>query len=182
MNFSARSRYFLYQEDNFLLKNRQIDVVHFSTYALDFNRSISLGIQYRFRDGFDNGNDELRLTQQFNFKKRAYVVRYGHRFRLEQRIFSNLTIIRYRYRFALDFPLNGEKLDIGEGYFIGSMEALLSQSSKLKPELDHRTTINFGWLLTEQLKLQLGLEYRFEAWNIETEQRLFILTSAILNI
>jgi hypothetical protein len=62
------------------------------------------------------------------------------------------------------------------------MEALLSQSSKLKPELDHRTTVNFGWLLTEQLKLQLGLEYRFEAWNIETEQRLFILTSAILNI
>lgn len=182
INFSARSRYFLYQEDNFFLKNRQIDVVHFSTYALDFNRSLSVGIQYRFRDGFDNGNDELRLTQQFNFKKRAYVVRFGHRLRLEQRIFSNLTILRYRYRFALDFPLNGEKLDIGEGYFIGSMEALLSQSSKLKPELDHRTTVNFGWLLTEQLKLQLGLEYRFEAWNIDTEQRLFILTSAILNI
>ena len=182
MNFAVRSRYYVFQNEDLFFKNRQIDLVHFSTYNIDFNHSISFGIQYRFREIFDDFSNELRLSQQFNYKKKSYVIRFGHRVRLEQRLFNNLTIIRYRYRFALDFPLNGEKLDVGEVYFIGAMEALLSQSSKLKPELDHRTTLHLGWLLSQQLKLQIGAEYRFEAFNIETEQRLFILTSAILNI
>jgi hypothetical protein len=182
IHFATRTRYYIFQRDDFHFKNRQIDFVHFSTLALNYNHSLSFGIQYRFREDFDDGNNELRLTQQFNYTKRNYAVRFGHRARLEQRILDDLTIIRYRYRFALDFPFNGEKLDIGEGYFVGSMEALLSQSTRLKPELDHRTTVLVGWLLSTKLRLQAGLEYRFEAFNVKTQQSLFILTSAILNI
>lgn len=182
VNFSTRSRYFLYKDSEFTFKNRQIDIVHFSTYNLAYNKSLSLGIQYRFRESFDGGSNELRITQQYNYIKKRLALRYGHRFRFEQRILENITILRSRYRFALDFPLNGEKLDVGEGYLVASTEALLSLSKRTSPEIDHRATAQIGWLMNDSLKFQAGLEYRFEAFNIATEQRLFILTSAILKL
>jgi outer membrane receptor for ferrienterochelin and colicin len=182
MNFASRSRYYLYQNSDTNLKKRQLDFVHFSTLKLDYNHSLSFGVQYRFREAFGDGNNELRLTQQFNYIKKNLALRFSHRFRFEQRILDDLTVFRSRYRFALDFPLNGEKLDVGESYLVTSMEALLSQSQKLKSEIDHRTTAQIGWLISKKLKLQIGLEYRFEAFNIETEELLFILTSATLKI
>ncbi|APY08147.1 hypothetical protein BWZ20_07465 [Winogradskyella sp. J14-2] len=182
VNFAIRSRYYLYQYEDFNFENRQLDFVHFSTLNLDYNHSVSLGIQYRIRESIDGGSNELRLTQQFNYTKKQEAIRFGHRLRFEQRILEDLTILRSRYRFALDFPLNGEKLDIGEAYFVGSMEGLLSNSKNEKPEIDHRTTAHLGWLVSKPLKLQLGMEYRFEALNLKTEQRLFLLTSAILKI
>jgi len=181
-NFAVRSRYYLYQEDNFNFKNRQLDFVHFSTLNLDYNHSVSLGVQYRIRESIDGGSNELRLTQQFNYTKKREAIRFGHRVRFEQRILEDLTILRSRYRFALDFPLNGEKLDIGETYIVGSIEALLSNSKNEKPEIDHRTTAHIGWLVSKSLKLQFGMEYRFEAFNLNTEQKLFLLTSGILKI
>ncbi len=182
INFSVRSRYYLYLDDDLNFENRQLDVVHFSTLNLDYNHSLSLGIQYRIRESIDGGSNELRLTQQFNYTKKNQALRFGHRVRFEQRILDELTILRTRYRFALDFPLNGEKLDVGESYLVTSMEALLSKSKKMKPELDHRTTAQIGWLFSEQLKFQIGMEYRFEVFNIETEEKLFILTSLILKV
>lgn len=182
VNFSIRSRYYLYQDDNFNFENRQLDFIHFSTLNLDYNHSLSVGILYRLRASIDGGSNELRLTQQFNYTKKNQGFRFGHRLRFEQRNLDELTILRSRYRFALDFPLNGEKLDVGESYVVTSMEALLSKSKKMKPELDHRTTTQLGWLLSERLKFQLGLEYRFEAFNIDTQHKLFVLTSFILKV
>lgn len=181
-NFALRSRYFLYKDKNLDFENRQIDVVHFSTLNLNYNHSISLGVQYRNRASIDGGSNELRLTQQFNYTKRNEALRFGHRFRFEQRILSDLTILRSRYRFAVDLPLNGVKLDVGEAYLVLSMEALLSQGKIIKPELDYRTTGNIGWVISKKSKLQFGLEYRFEAFNIATEHRLFILSSFILKV
>ena len=181
-NFSLRSRYYFYQDKGFNFNNRQIDLVHFSTLNLDYNHSLSFGVQYRFRESIDGESDELRLTQQFNYTKKDGALRYGHRLRFEQRLLDQLTIFRGRYRFALDLPLNGEKLDVGEGYLVSAMEGLISVGKQIKPELDHRTTVQIGWLISETLKLQFGVEYRFEAFNIATEEKLFILTSAILKL
>lgn len=182
MNFAVRSRYYLYQDDDFNFENRQLDAVHFSTLELGFNQSLSLGVQFRIRESIDGGSNELRLTQQFNHTKRTHAIRFGHRIRFEQRILEDITILRLRYRFALDFPLNGAKLDVGENYLVTSMEVLLSHNKKIKPQLDHRTTAHFGWLVSEKLKLQFGLEYRFETLNITTEEKLFLLTSFILKV
>ena len=182
INFAIRSRYYLYQDNDFNFENRQLDMVHFSTLNLDYNHSLSLGVQYRLRESIDGGSNELRLTQQFNYTKTNLAFRFGHRVRLEQRILNDLTILRSRYRFAVDFPLNGEKLDVGESYLVTSMEILLSKSKTIKPEVDHRTTAHLGWLISEKSKLQFGLEYRFEALNVSLENKLFILTSFILKV
>ncbi len=182
VNFKLGTRYYLYEDNNFYSKVRQIDVAHFSTFSLTFNHSLSLGIQYRNRDWFEESSNELRLTQQFNYTKKHFSKRFGHRLRLEERIFDSSTTYRLRYRFALDFPLNGERVDIGEAYMVTSMEALWSMNKLIAPELDHRTNVQLGWQLTKTFKLQTGLQYRFEALNINTENRLFILTSGILKI
>ncbi|WP_245617610.1 DUF2490 domain-containing protein [Siansivirga zeaxanthinifaciens] len=182
LNFATRSRYFIYNNQNLQYQQQQIDIFHFSTIALNFNHDLSLGIYYRNRDLFNTGSDEVRITQQFNYKKQKLGIRYGHRFRAEQRIFNTKTVFRQRYRFAVDFPLSGEKLDVGEPYFLSSLEALLSLSKPDKPEIDQRSTAQIGYQLTENLKLQIGLEYRLEAFNVKTKHNLFALSSAILKI
>ncbi len=182
VNFSLKSRSFIYHNDDLGLKQQQIDLVHFSSLKLNHYHTISLGLQYRNRDVFNMTGNELRMTQQFNMAKRQLAIRFGHRFRTEQRILKTKTIFRQRYRFAIDFPLNGERLDIGEAYFVGSVETLLSLSKIESPEIDQRATFLVGWQLSDTLKLQTGLEYRAEAFNVSTENKLFILTSAVLKI
>ncbi|GAA4965720.1 hypothetical protein GCM10023315_13570 [Algibacter aquimarinus] len=182
MNFAFRSRYFLYDNERFQYQQQQVDIYHFSTFKLNFNHKLSFGIYYRNRDWFDTGSDELRFTEQFNYTKQKLGVRYGHRFRTEQRILKNKTIFRQRYRFAVDFPLNGEKLDIGEAYLVSATEGLLSLSKPDKPETDLRISTQIGWQITESLKLQTGLEHRLEAFNLVAKNNLFVLTSAIFKI
>ncbi|MFS4482493.1 DUF2490 domain-containing protein [Hyunsoonleella sp. 2307UL5-6] len=182
INFAARSRYFLYRDNAVQYQQQQIDVFHFSTFSLNYNHKLSFGVYYRHRDWFKSGDNEIRFTQQFNYTKQKLGVRYGHRFRTEQRILNTNTIYRQRYRFAVDFPLNGEKLDISEAYLVSAVESLLSLSEGIKPETDIRLSSQIGWQITEQLKLQTGLEYRLEAFNVNTSHQLFLLTTGILKI
>ena len=122
------------------------------------------------------------MTEQFNYIKQKLGVRYGHRIRAEQRLFETQPIYRQRYRFAVDFPVNGEKLDLGEAYLIFSTEALWSFSKNIKPFYEQRLTSQIGWQVLESLKLQIGLDYRLEAFNISSIHNLFLLTSGILKI
>lgn len=178
-NFSIQNRNYIYNNENVNLEVRQIDVVHFSNFKLQDNQSLAFGILYRLRENFDGGANELRLTQQYNLQYKPRVIRYGHRLRTEQRITTLKTVHRFRYRFSLDFPMQGEKLDIGESYFVGNLENLLSVTSA-KPQYDARFTLNFGWKLSEKTKFQIGSEYRLEDYNKNLEQVLFFLSA--LNI
>ncbi|SDQ08604.1 DUF2490 domain-containing protein [Flagellimonas zhangzhouensis] len=182
-NFSIANRNYAFSDDSFRLKTRQIDVAHFSTWKTADNQSLALGFQYRFRNNFEDRENELRFTQQYNFTKSPNVIRFGHRLRSEQRITNSLTIFRFRYRFAMDFPLVGEKLDVGEPYFVSSVENLWSVARTTQPQFDVRLTSHLGWKLDENLKLQLGLEYRMEDYTaIVPENVLFLYTSAQLSL
>lgn len=182
MNFAFRSRYVLYNDDGLQYQQQQVDVYHFSTFKLNYYHKLSFGIYYRNRDWFETGSNETRFTQQYNYIKQTLGVRYGHRFRAEQRILDTKTIYRQRYRFAVDFPLNGEKLDIGETYLVSTLEGLLSLSKPDNPETDIRLSSQIGWQINEKLKLQTGIEHRLEAFNLVAKNSLFVLTSAILKI
>ncbi len=178
-NFSLAHRSFLVDKGASKFRGRQLDLVHFSKLNLQDNQSMALGIQYRFRDLFEDNPDELRFTQQYNITSRPLVVRYGHRVRAEQRITSESTIHRFRYRFATDFPLQGEKLDLGEPFLVCSLENLWSVANSAKPEFDVRLNAQVGWRLDKGLNLQFGLEYRLEDYSSQqTDNVLFFLTSA----
>lgn len=182
-NFSVTNRNYIIEDSEVLLKTRQIDLVHFSKLDIKDNQSIALGIQYRFRNNFDGGDNELRLTQQYNVTSKPFSVRYGHRFRAEQRITQPLTTHRFRYRFAMDFPLKGEKLDMGEPYFVGGFENLLSVAKGNSPQYDTRLNGQVGWQLEHGLKIQVGVEYRMEEYTSGLPQNVvFLLTSAQLSL
>lgn len=176
-----RSRYFLHQ-DAFKYQQQQIDFFHFSTFNLNTANKLSIGFYYRNRDWSNSGSDELRFLKQLDFIKQKTSIRYRHRFRLEQRIFNNFTAFRQRYRFAVDFPLNGDAFNIGTTFFTGTLEGLFSLSKNRAPLVNKRTSAKIGWQLNSDLKLQTGLEYRFESFNINAKNYLFLLTSAVLKI
>ncbi|MGB5237631.1 MAG: DUF2490 domain-containing protein [Flavobacteriaceae bacterium] len=160
-NFTLANRNFLVQNEDLDLSIQQIDLVHFSNLKITDNKSISLGLMWRNSNLFDNGQvDEFRITEQFNIRNSPHSVRYGHRFRAEQRISSVLTIYRFRYRFAIDFPLEGKTLDIGESYMLWSVENLASFSNSIKPFYDLRLRGGIGWRLSQRSNLQISLEYR----------------------
>lgn len=179
-NFSVQNRNYVFDNEEAQLSARQVDFAHFSNLQLQDNQSIALGIRYRFREAFDGGANELRLTQQYNITSKPLVVRYGQRFRTEQRITSIRTTHRFRYRFSVDFPLRGEILDIGEPYLVANAESLLSVASKKQAQYDVRITLNFGWKLSNRSKFQIGTEYRTEDFSQNLQHVLFLLST--LNI
>ncbi|MGN7512902.1 MAG: DUF2490 domain-containing protein [Allomuricauda sp.] len=182
-NFSIANRNYIFDDEEFTLKARQLDIAHFSKWNIRDNQSIAMGIQYRFRNNFEDKGNELRLTQQYNVTTKPFAVRFGHRFRTEQRITNALTIHRFRYRFALDFPLAGEKLDPGEPYFVGSFENLLSVAKHNAPQYDARLAGQVGWQLNDSIKFQVGVEYRMEDFSSSMPQNIFLLlTNAQLTL
>jgi hypothetical protein len=182
-NFSLANRNYFYRDAKTNLSTRQIDLAHFSTYKTSFNTSIGAGIQYRFREVFENDREnELRFTQQFNSTKKQRIVRFGNRLRSEQHITNAQTIHRFRYRFAIDLPLKGLELNLGEPYLIATTESLLSVGKGLSPEYDQRFTSQIGWLLGNKAKLQVGVEYRFEDYLGTTQQVFFFLNSLVVSL
>ena len=134
------------------------------------------------RNWYRNELFKLYRITIFNMTKKVLALRFGHRFRLEQRLFENTTELRSRYGFAVDLPLNGEKLDVGESYFMASSEFLYNVGNDIKPELDNRTGAHIGWALSKNLNFQVGLEYRFVTFNIATEHELYFLSSIELEL
>jgi len=182
-NFSVLSRNYIYDREELLFKGRQLDITHYSNLKIRDNQSIALGIKYRFRNNFEDKENELRFTQQYNITHKPHIVRFGHRVRAQQRITNSLTVHRFRYRFAMDFPLIGEKLDLGEPYFVGSFENLLSVAKSNAPQYDIRLSGQLGWQLDRDIKFQMGLEYRMEDYSSVLPQNiLFLLTSAQLSL
>jgi hypothetical protein len=180
---SLQIRNYGYRDNEVQLKTRQIDLVHFSNWKLNLNQSLALGIQYRFREVFEpESENELRLVQQYNGSAQKGTLRFGHRLRAEQRISPSLTRYRFRYRFAIDLPLNGEKLDVGEAYLVASTEALHTSSRGRAPSFDQRLTSFIGWQISPEAKWQVGLEYRAEDYFKDTETILFLLSSLVFSL
>ncbi|UZO79288.1 DUF2490 domain-containing protein [Aquimarina sp. ERC-38] len=157
---------------------QQLDLFHFSQLRILDNQTLAIGIQYRFRQLFsEDKEDELRFTEQYSLTKRGFSVRYGHRLRTEQRISKEETIHRFRYRFMLDFPLKGQVLDIHELYIAFGTESLWSVASSTQPEFDQRLLMDFGWVVTKSISLELGIEHRIENYTNDVAQNLFINSS-----
>lgn len=182
INFELSNRAFVYTNDDVLYKMRQVQISHFSALKLDLKQSIALGIMYRNRNAFDDSSNEIRLTQQYNRKSLNKTLRLGHRFRSEQRFFDEFTEFRFRYRLALDIPLQGLKLDEGETYFIVTNEGLLTSSKINEPEIEYRLSPSIGILLTDDLNIEFGIELRLDKLNIKTEDTVFLNTSIELKI
>lgn len=174
-NNSIEERHFYYKDNSSFWQVQQLDLSHFSQYKFLDNQTVALGIQYRFRENFiEDEQNELRFTQQFNKTVRGFVVRHGHRFRAEQRIKSDATTHRFRYRYALDFPIAGQTLDVNEFFIAVATESLFSMASESKPEWDQRLMINMGTAFNSLITVEFGLEYRLENYSRELQHILIV--------
>ncbi|VXB33993.1 DUF2490 domain-containing protein [Maribacter litoralis] len=182
-NFSLSNRNYTYHNNKSQLTVRKIEITHFSSLTIDPYKSIGLGVQYRFREVFENDKEnELRLTQQFNITKITNSVRFGNRFRIEQRIQPSTLIHRFRYRFAIDIPLKGLRTDIGEPYLVATTESLLSIEKSAKAMYDQRITSQIGWSISNHLKAQLGVQFRMENYTENTEHVFLFLNSIVFSL
>ena len=165
------------------LESQHFQLSHNTSYEVGFYAKLGLGIMYRFRDVFqpESGN-ELRLTQLYNYAKSYNDLRLGHRLRADQRLYKDETVYRFRYRIAVDMPLNGLKLDNNEFYVVISSEALSSFSTQAKPEIDQRFLLGLGYQLFNNAKFQCDLEYRFENYFNDTEKRLLVNTGLVFSL
>lgn len=182
-NFSVSKRSYIFRDSELGFTIKQLDIDHFSNLKIMDNQTIGIGIKYRLRETFENSNgNELRLTQQYNINFQKNYIRFGNRLRTEQRIRNGSTIHRFRYRFAIDFPLQGEQLDVGEAYIIFSTETLLSAGKAMASEYDQRLTSHLGWLVNKNTKIQIGAEYRAENHNHNTQNIYFVTTNLVLSL
>ena len=132
--------------------------------AYDLASNWKLGATYRLaRRGSLNEvpNTENRFAQQVSTSQRLRKYRLRERLLLEQRVFSNFTRHRWRFRLALDYPLNGERLDPGEWY-LNHQAALLSEPFETDTWTgrEHRFYTGAGTLLPTGSRLEVGLETR----------------------
>jgi hypothetical protein len=182
-NASIRQRSFFFRDGDFGLVARQLDLVLFTRYKWSPGRSASFGIQYRFRDIFEpDSENEIRLTQQFDISYRPNIIRLGHRFRVEQRFFAFGTVHRLRYRIALDGPLQGSQTDVGEFYWIGSVEPVLNLTKGQSPVYNLRVTGWIGYQASPGLQIQFGPEYRRISVSEDSLDILLLLASCVLTL
>ena len=159
VNFSLSNRNWMYTDEQLFFKTRQVQISHFSSIKMDLKNSVSVGLLYRNRSVFEDSSNEIRLTQQYVYKTLMSAIRVGHRFRSEQRFYSESTTFRFRYRFTIDLPLQGLKLDTGESFFVLSNEALWSLNKFDTASIDYRLSPTVGWKLTDDFVLSVGVEY-----------------------
>ncbi|NND62978.1 MAG: DUF2490 domain-containing protein [Flavobacteriaceae bacterium] len=165
------------------LQPKHFQVSHNSTYNVGFFGKLGVGIMHRWNTVEDLNNDnELRLTQQYSHARRFNALRLVHRLQTDQRIVDKSTTHRFRYRFSIDFPLSGLRVDPREFYLVASTESLLSSSKLIRPEWDQRITLRLGFQVFKGTRLQLDAEYRWENFTANTVRRLFINTGWVQKI
>ncbi len=181
-NFSVSNRDIVYQDNNLNFQARHIELSHFSSYEIGFYSKLSLGIKYRFREVFDKDiHDELRIVEQFAHSRKYNALKTAHRARFEQRI-RDYTIYRWRYRFSLEFPLSGLRVDEHEYFMVTSAEILYSVGEQMSPAPGNRFSISFGRSLGNSTTISLGLQYRYEDYFTKPVTELFFTSGLRVSI
>lgn len=175
--FTVEERKVLYDNEAFIVDVMQLDLSHFSTIALDDKNEVAVGVQYRFEENFEPGEEnELRFTEEYKYSIQPKATEFDHRFRTEQRITSSATSHRFRYNFAVTRGFNGSKIDIGEAYIIGDLETLLTVANTAKPKYEQRIGAGVGLVFSDSIKLELVTEYRLDDFTQDLGHEFFLVT------
>ena len=160
-----------------------IEVTQYATYRAGNNLSLTLGYRYRDREPFEGvALYEHRLIQQLGYVHLRSPTRLASRLQTEQRWKNELFTHRVRYRLSVDRPFNGEKLDLGEFYYIFSDELVTEFPERGSNTLENRITAGIGRLWAKELRVQLDLQLRSDELFNQTEHTLFVLTNFYIRL
>lgn len=125
----------------------------------------TLGLGYLIR--IQDGTLAHRVIQQYTVGAGHGRIRYAHRVTTDQtyRSFQSPSF-RLRYRLSAEIPLNGDSLDEDEGY-IRLYNEYLAQHQSGDTELETRVAALYGRMLTNDIRLETGPEYRASRFLME---------------
>ena len=178
-SFAISHRDIIYAEDEFVFEPQHIELAHSTAYALAENHAVSLGLKYRFEELYDETEtNEIRLIEEYENSGMINSVEREHRVRFEQR-FRESTTFRARYRFALEFPLNGSEGDLALG---ANTETLWSFGQEHEPELDQRLELTIAKGLSDNSAITFGFQYRYEDYTHNPVSNLFFISGFKLSL
>ncbi len=144
---------------DFDVQFERLDIQNFIERKIGLFSKLSLGYQYRIKD---SAADEHRFIQQFSWTDKFTAFRIGHRLRSDQNYSrARKPEVRFRYRSAFQFPLQGQQLDAGEYYLSISDELVWSYRSP-NADLENRVVAKLGLYINDKNKIEWGLEWRLE--------------------
>lgn len=182
-NFGLKSRLEYNADNEKLFSSQFIQLSHFSSLHLRNAGKISVGLLYRFKEKSSNRvANEFRITQQYHFTNKTRSYRFSHRIRTEERFIGKNPLFRFRYRLGIDFPLNGEELNINEFYSFFNAESLLILQHSFTPRYDTRLSGGVGNQISDRLKLQFLVQHRWERITYKADSNFFILMGGYLKI
>ncbi|KPQ14590.1 MAG: protein of unknown function DUF2490 [Algoriphagus marincola HL-49] len=148
------------ESERWQFRHYRTDLMSFYSWSLSPVSSVAGGIFYRFQDGAN----AFRVVQQFAFLDRNRTFRIAHRFRTDQTFTDGeATEFRFRYRLAVDIPLQGEDLDPGEYYLVLSNEPIFSfQGGEF--DIENRLATTIGKLISKKQKLEYSVDYRTDGY------------------
>jgi hypothetical protein len=105
-----------------------------------------------------------RTLQQVAYLQRLPVGRLGHRLRTDQTFRDSEKMeLRVRYRLSGEWPLNGQSINPGEWYIIGSLETVWSLQGGASG-WEQRGVSSLGYYINKVHKIELGIDVRMDEW------------------
>ncbi|MHA7057661.1 DUF2490 domain-containing protein [Aquimarina sp. M1] len=147
------------------------DLTTILSYKLSSDKVFNVGYLLRVK------KDELihRSIFQYSIARQLEAVRAAHRFVTDQ-TFSTVesTEFRLRYRFTIELPFNGYRVDPGEFYLKFNNEYVGSYQST-NTNLEIRIIPFIGYEFTKKNKIEIGPDYRIsQLFGPETKNRLWL--------
>lgn len=138
------------------------DIQFFGNYRLNPFWRVALG--YQLNTGPDNA-PEHRTIQQITYTRRPEGILFGHRFRTDQTYYTDeITQYRVRYRFSVEFPLQGLSVNDGE-FYMGASDELIFATQAGENQLENRLVYWLGYQLQGGNEIQTGFDYRADTGN-----------------
>jgi hypothetical protein len=129
------------------------------------NNNIHLGYAFIHSQNYvENSDDKIsidehRIYQQFITRQNAGRVFWQHRYRFEQRFFSNDFRLRFRYFLALNIPLNNETMTDNTFYISAYNEVFLNTENQIFDR--NRLYGGLGFRLNSYIRVELGYMNQF---------------------
>lgn len=140
--------------------HNQTDLQSFVEYKVTSRIKTAVGYQHRLEDG----KNSHRSIQQLTWLNQFRVFRLGSRLRADQKFSPSISPeYRLRYRASTDIPLQGEKLDNGEKYFLLSNEVIFVLQGG-ESSIENRVVAGIGHFFNRTKKLELSIDYRTDQY------------------
>jgi len=177
LNFKIESR-LLFQSGEI---NGDVDK-NFNNVLTDFSLigAKKIGLNSRIAGGymirFKEGNLYHRFIQQYVIVQKLSGFRLAHRFLSDQTFSeSEEPEFRLRYRITSELPLNGESVNPREFYLKINNEYVNSLQEKTY-DLEIRLVPLLGYEITEQFKIETGVDYRINSFLTDNTRHSYWMT------